>query len=208
MKIVQAIRLDFSINCIYDQKGEIIRIIGGSLEQAYAASVELCFEKLGHRFEEKVDVSISSAFPHTHGHQIFKGLSTPDIVTKESGAILLVAPVVAPMNPDFLKSFHLLKEKSQGNTEAYVRAALARGEAFLPDKPIDFNMAMSTVFLRPKIRTILVSNFITREDALTIGLEYASSVEEALDTLKKAHPKATAAIFPVGGLIVPITAWQ
>ena len=208
MKTVKAIRLDFSINCVYDQKGKIIRIIGGSLEQAFAAAVGLCFEKLGHRFEEKVDVSITSAYPHTHGHQIFKGLSTPDIVTKESGAILLVAPVVGPMNPDFLKSFHLLKEKSQGNTEAYVRAALARGEAFLPDKPIDFNMAMSTVFLRPKIRTILVSNFITREDALTIGLEYASSVEEGLDIMKKAHPKATAAIFPVGGLIVPITTWQ
>lgn len=208
MKTVRAIRLDFSINCVYDQKGEIISIVGGSLEQAFATAVELCFEKLGHRFEEKVDVSITSAFPHTHGHQIFKGLSTPDIVTKDKGAILLVAPVVGPMNPDFLNSFHVLKEKSQGNTEAYVRAALSKGEAFLPDKPIDFNMAMSTVFLRPKIRTILVSNFITREDALTIGLEYASSIEEGLDVLKKVYPKATAAIFPVGGLIVPITTWQ
>ena len=208
MKTVQAIRLDFSINCVYDQKGEIVSIIGGSLEQAFAAAVDLCFEKLGHKFEEKVDVSITSAFPHTHGHQIFKGLSTPDIVTKDHGAILLFAPVVGPMNPDFLNSFHSLKEKSRGSTEAYVRAALSKGEAFLPDKPIDFNMAMSTVFLRPKIRTILVSDFIKQEEAVTMGLEYASSIKEGLDRLEKAYPRATAAIFPVGGLIVPITAWQ
>jgi nickel-dependent lactate racemase len=208
MRTARAIGLDFSINCVYDQKGQINRIIGGSLEKAFANAIDACLAKLGHRFEEKVDVTIASAYPHSHGHQFFKGLSTPDAVTKATGAILLVAPLVAPMSTEFLKSFLEIKEKSHNNSEAYIRDHLSRGLAYLPDKAIDFNMAMSTPFLRPKIRTILVSPLISESEARIMGLEYASSVEEGLKLLEPAYTKATVAIFPAGGLIIPITAWE
>ena len=208
MRAARAIRLDFSINCVYNQQGQIIRIIGGSLEAAFGEAVKVCFERLGHRFEEKVDVTITSSYPHTHGHQIFKGLSAPDIVTKDTGAILIVAPVVTPISAEFLNSFREVEKKSHNNAAAYVRDTLSKGKAFLPDKPIDFNMAMSTVFLRPQIRTILVSPAIPQEEAQIMGLEYASSIEEGLSLLEKAYPEATVAIFPSGGLIVPIAAWE
>ena len=208
MRVVQAIRLDFSLNCVYNQKGQIIRIIGGSLENAFGEAVDLCLQKLGHKFEEKVDVTITSTYPHTHGHQLFKGLSAPDAITKNTGAILLVAPVVAPIPADFLNSFHVIEEKSHNNSAAYIKEALSKGEAFLPDKSIDFNMAMSTVFLRPKIRAILVSPHISRKEAETMGLEHSSSIEEGIKLLGKLYPNAKVAIFPSGGLIVPITSWE
>jgi nickel-dependent lactate racemase len=208
MKAARAIGLDFSINCVYDQKGQIIRLIGGSLEMAFTKAIEICLAKLGHRFEEKVDVTIASAYPHSHGHQFFKGLSTPDAVTKETGAILLVAPIVAPISTEFFNSFHAIKEKSHDNSAAYIKDHLSRGMAYLPDKSIDFNMAMSTPFLRPKIRVILVSPLISENEARTMGLEHANSVVEGLKLLEAAYTKATVAIFPAGGLIVPITAWE
>jgi lactate racemase len=208
MRAARAIRLDFSINCVYDQKGQIIRIIGGSMDAAFAQAVETCLAKLGHRFEEKVDITIASAYPHSHGHQFFKGLSAPDAVTKDTGAILLVAPIVAPMSTEFLNSFHVIEEKSHNNSAAYIKDHLSKGRAYLPDKSIDFNMAMSTPFLRPKIRTILVSPLISENQARVMGLEYASSVEEGLKLLEAAYTKATVAIFPAGGLIIPITVWE
>jgi nickel-dependent lactate racemase len=208
MRVARAIRLDFSLNCVYNQKGQIVRIIGGSLEDAFREAVDLCFQKLSHKFEEKVDVTITSTYPHTHGHQLFKGLSAPDVITKNTGAILLVAPVVAPIPADFLNSFHVIEEKSHNNSAAYVKESLSKGEAFLPDKSIDFNMAMSTVFLRPKIRAILVSPHISRKEAETMGLEHSSSIEEGIKLLGKLYPNAKVAIFPSGGLIVPITSWE
>ena len=207
-KVARAVGLDFSINCVYNQEGQVVRIIGGSLEMAFGEAVEVCLEKLGHRFEEKVEVTITSTFPHTHGHQIFKGLSAPDMVTKDAGAILLIAPVVAPIHAEFLNSFNVVHEKSHNNSTAYVKDALSKGMALLPDKSIDFNMAISTVFTRPKIRTILVSPVISADEARTMGLEYSSSIEEGLKLLEKSYPDARIAIFPSGGLIVPITAWE
>lgn len=208
LKVARAVGLDFSINCVYNQKGQVIRIIAGSLEMAFAEAVGICFEKLGNKFEEKVDVTITSSYPHTHGHQVFKGLNVPNIVTKNTGAILLAAPIVAPLSAEFLNSFHVVKEKSHNNPAGYIKEALSKGMPFLPDKPIDFNMAMSTAFLRAKIRTILVSPLISREEAQIMGFEYASSIEEGLRLLKKSYPNAKVAIFPAGGLIVPITAWE
>jgi nickel-dependent lactate racemase len=208
LEAARAIRLDFSINCVYNQTGQVIRIIGGSLEMAFAEAVEICFKKLGHKFDEKVDVTITSTFPHVHGHQLFKGLSAPDVVTKDTGAILLVAPVVGPMSTEFLSSLQEVKEKSHNNPAAYVKDSLSKGIAFLPNRAIDFNMAMSTVFLRPKIRAILVSPFISRKEAEAMGLDYSSSIQEGMMLLEKSYPNAKVAIFPSGGLIVPITTWK
>jgi nickel-dependent lactate racemase len=208
MKTARAIGLDFSINCVYNQEGQVIRIIGGSLETAFAEAVKLCSEKLGHKFEEKVDVTITSTYPHTHGQQLFKGLSAPDIVTRDGGAILILAPVVGPISADFLNSMNEVRRKSNNHPAAYIKEALSKGIAFLPDKPMDFNMAMYNVFLRPAIRTILVSPFISRDEAKIMDLDYASSIEEGLALLKNTHPNARVAIFPSGGLIVPITAWE
>ena len=208
MRVARAVRLDYSLNCVYNQKGQIIRIIGGSLESAFGEAVDLCLQKLSYKFDEKVDVTITSTYPHTHGHQLFKGLSAPDVITKNTGAILLVAPVVGPIAADFLNSFHVIEQKSHNNSVAYVKESLSKGEAFLPDKAIDFNMAMSTVFLRPKIRAILVSPHISRKEAETMGLDYSASIEEGIKLLGKVYPNARVAIFPSGGLIVPVTSWE
>ena len=208
MKAALAVGLDFSINCVYDQKGDLIRIIGGSLEMAFKRAVEVCLEKLGHRFTAKVDVTITSAYPHNHGHQFFKGLSAPDAVTKDSGAILLVVPIVTPVPMEFINSFHVVKEKSHNNSAAYIKDHLSKGLAYLPDKSIDFNMAMSTPFIRPNIRVVLVSPLISKDEARIMGFEYASSIEEGLQLLKKAYTEADVAVFPAGGLIVPITEWE
>ncbi len=86
--------------------------------------------------------------------------------------------------------------------------AMSRGLPFLPDHSAEFNMAMSYAVRRSRMRTILVSPKISRETATTLGFEYAASLEEGLDVLKGDYPEAKVAIFPTGGLIVPITDWE
>ena len=76
--------------------------------------------------------------------------------------------------------------------------------AYLKNTPIAFNMAMSNVILRPKIRTILVSELTSEKEARTMGFDYASSVEEGVRLLGGEYPNARVAIFPSGGLIIPM----
>ena len=208
LKTAQAIGLDYSINCVYDQHGEIVRILGGSLESAFEGAVDECYKTLGVRFEEKVDITITSTYPHIHGHQFCKGLNAPDLITKEDGAILMVVPPGEPISGEFVNSFDLVRERSHDNVAAYVKENMSRGEPFLSDKPVEFNMAMTCVILRPKIRTVLVSPTVSREQTRTMGFEYAPTVEEGVKLLERDYAEARVAIFPSGGLIIPITTWS
>ena len=205
MRVARTVGLDFSINCVYNQHGETERIIGGSLDSAFAAAVDACFERLGARFEKKVDITITSTYPHTHAHQFVKGLSAPDVITKETGAILVAVPTISPLPADFLASFNVIREKSGNNPDPFIRDAMTRGLPFLPDKPLEFNMAMKCALIRPRIRTILVSPMITENEARTMGFEYAPSIADGISRLESSYPEATVAIFPSGGLIVPVT---
>jgi nickel-dependent lactate racemase len=202
--VARSAGLHLSINCVYDAGGAITNITAGSPENAFAKAVELCFEKLGHRFEDKVDVTIASVFPHVHGNQLLKGLMPAAMVTKEGGGVLLFAPLEEPIPAEFLNSIKRIREASRNKPAEYIRKSLERGEAFLPDKPMDYNMAMTNVFIRPEMRVVLVSENVSQEEASTMGMEHASSLEEGLARLKESFPRARAAIFPAGGLIVPI----
>ncbi len=124
MKVAKAVGLDFSINCVYNQQGEIIRIVAGSLEAAFTAATDLCFEKLGVRFLEKVDIAITFTYPHTHGVQFSKGLTGPNAVTREGGDILMVVPVVSPVPEEFIKAFDRVRGVSHGKTLEYSRATM------------------------------------------------------------------------------------
>ncbi len=202
--VARAAGLHLSINCVYDASGAITNITAGSPASAFAKAVELCFEKLGYRFRDKVDVTIASAFPHSHGNQLFKGLMPASMVTREGGGVLLFAPLEEPIPAEFLNSLKRIREASHNKPAEYIRKSLEKGEAFLPDKPMDYNMAMTNVFIRPEMRVILVSGEVSEEEASVMGMEHASSLEEGLARLKKSFPRARVAIFPAGGLIIPI----
>ncbi len=208
LKVARAVGLDFSINCVYNRQGEIVRILGGGLDAAFGAAVDVCLEELGIRFEEKVDITIASTYPHTHAHQFIKGLNAADVVTREDGAILLAVPTLTRLPGDFLNSFNLVRERSHNKPVVYMKEAMSRGMPFLPEKPLEFNMAMKCAVIRPGIRTILVSPMISETEARTMGFEYAPSVSAGVDMLEASYPEARVAIFPSGGLIVPITAWE
>lgn len=203
MVVAKAAGLDFSINCVYDLQGRIACIVGGTLEQAFRKAVEVSVERMGLEFHERVDVTIASTYPHTHGLQVFKGLSGPGAITKDSGAILLTAPLVTPFPEEFLQVLQFIKTKSGDSPVDYAKAIMSTGQLFAPGKSAEFNMAMYDLLNRAPIRTILVSPLVSRETAIAIGLEYAASLEEGLDMLEKAYPRATVAVFPSGGLVLP-----
>jgi len=202
--VARAAGLNLSINCVYDAGGRIAAVIAGSPDKAFARAIELCFKKLGHTFRDRVDVTITSVFPHTHGNQLLKGLMPASMVTREGGGVLLFSPLAERIPAEFLNSIRRIREASQNNPAEYIRASLHKGLAFLPDKPMDYNMAMTNVFIRPKMRVILVSEDVSEEETAAMDMEHASSVEEGLTRLKKAFPSARVAIFPAGGLIIPV----
>jgi lactate racemase len=204
MKIAGAIGLDLSIDCVYDKHGKLIDIISGSLEAAFYGAVEVCLQKLGFRLEEKVDVTISSTYPHTHGIQFCKGLSTPITITKNTGSVILYAPVKIPLPDDFVNAVAFIRNKYKDDISGYLTGIMSRGRLVFEDKSPEFNMALFDLLGRPKIRKFLVAPMIPAEAAIKLGFEPAATVEDAIQIVERSCVKAKVAVLPAGGLIIPV----
>ncbi len=203
MMVAKAVGLDFTINCLYDMQGQVAGIVAGTLEESFSRAVQASMERFALEFEEKVDVTITSTYPHTHGLQFSKGLSGPGVITKDTGAILLVAPLVTPCPDEFLEVLESIRMKSGGDALAYAKAIMATGRLFAEGKSAEFNMATYAVLNRAPIRTIVVSPLISNEMAARMGFEHAASLDEGLRMLESAYPRATVSVFPAGGLVLP-----
>jgi lactate racemase len=204
MKIASAIGLDLSINCVYNKHGNLTDIVIGTLEAAFYRAVDICLERLGYRLKEKVDVTISSTYPHTHGIQFCKGLSTPVTITKNTGGIILAAPVKSPLPDDFVNAVAFIRDKYRDNISGYLTGIMSQGKLVFSDKSPEFNMALFDLLGRPKVRTLLVAPMIPPDAAAKLGFEYALTVEDAVQMLEKSCPKAKVAVLPAGGLVIPV----
>lgn len=203
MSVAKAVGLEFSMTCVYDLQGQVADVLAGTLDGVFAKAVEVSTARMGLEFGEKVDVTITSTYPHRHGLQFAKGLSAAGAITKESGAILMVAPLITPCPDDFFDVLRSIKTRSEGKALSHARAIMSTGRLFAPDKSAEFNMAMFSLLNRAPVRTIVVSPLITPAAAAAMGLEHAGSLEEGLARLEDAYPAAKAAVFPSGGFVLP-----
>lgn len=204
MNVARSAGRVFSVNCLYDEWGEINDIVAGDLEAAFEKGAARSISRLGHRFESEVDVTVTSSFPHVSGPQVIKAFAAPSIVTKKGGVFLIYAPLSEPMPAAFLSAFVELREKSGDHALKFIRESLSKGTPILPNSPMDFNMAVMMAFIRTSEATaILASDLVSKKQAHLMGFEYASSLEEGLNRVEELFPDADVAIFPSGGFVVP-----
>ena len=71
--------------------------------------------------------------------------------------------------------------------------------------PLDFNAAaFLNLLILGKVHVILVSKDATTEQASRLGLDYASTIEQAIEMVFSKVSDATVNILPSGGMIVPL----
>jgi hypothetical protein len=71
---------------------------------------------------------------------------------------------------------------------------------------IDFNCAIFFALVcATRARIIIVSDDLDAASVNRLGFDYAPSLGAAIDQEQKERPEATVNIFPLGGLLLPIT---
>jgi len=74
MRVARAVRLDYSLNCVYDQKGQIVRIVA-AVSRVPLVKQSIYVYRNSATNSMKKSMSRLLDLPHTHGHQFCKGLS-------------------------------------------------------------------------------------------------------------------------------------
>ena len=200
-------KLDFIVNVVYDSDDDVKAIVAGHFEKAHRAGIEMCKKELGVRFDRPADVTLISAFPYAEGPQVLKPLGASNMVTKKGGVVILYASYIkdggfaAPL----LGAFDAAFAKAGGDARQLVMDNTRDHKPLIPGLAMDFNSALAmTLLYVSRTRMFLVSEDADKAQAARLGFEYATSVQDAIDRVAKAFPKATANILPSGGVVLPV----
>jgi nickel-dependent lactate racemase len=197
----QIARLSFKLDCIVNEKREIIKTFAGEPFAEHREASRYAASLYYVPLSKVADVTIISAYPLETGVQATKALTMAGFCTRAGGTIIWVAPQkeAGPLMP-------LVKHMASPETANDFQRRLIRGD--IPDDLRSFGISyiMQVVYfkeLAEKFDVIHVTEGLSTEVVRTMKFAHALSLPEAVDMVARRMPQAGVAIFPSGGNIIP-----
>ena len=197
----QIARLTFKIDCIINEKKEIIKAFAG---EPFAEHREASRYAAGLYYvplSKVADVTIIAAYPLEIGVQATKALTMAGFCTRAGGTIIWVAP-----QKESGSLMPLVRHMSSPETASDFHRRLIRGDIPEDLKSFGISYIMQVVYfkeLAEKFNVIHVTEGLTTEVVHMMKFAHATSLPEAIDMAVKNLPRADVAIFPSGGNIIP-----
>jgi len=192
---VSTVGLDFILNAIVTPENKAYKIVAGHHVKAHRKGVNYAREIYGIKTKEKVDVAVVSS--HTADRdfwQATKGFATGDLIVKNGGSVILVSPCFEGIGPH--SSF--IHYVGSDNFEELLNDAI-RGDV-PSDEALPLAIGAFNARFRKRIRLILVSESITREQAKEAKIEYFTTLNEALQSVFYIYGKnLRISVIPYGG---------
>jgi nickel-dependent lactate racemase len=165
-------------------------MVAGHFQKAHLAGVERSKEGYAFRLDEPADVTITSAYPYVEAAQTVKPIIPASLLaTKPGGSVIVVAASRDELPEPMLAAFDTVYSRHSRHEEASF-----------------FSPALIYVPLCAARNSItMVSRDLDERSVTRLGFQYATSLEEAIEQQSRTRPQATVNIFPIGGLVLPLT---
>ncbi|KPL16220.1 MAG: hypothetical protein AMJ92_13080 [candidate division Zixibacteria bacterium SM23_81] len=187
-------KLGMKIDLLLNTRKEVCNIFAGEVEQAQKAAVKALLDIYGLPVPRMADITLTAGYPlETNLIQSGKAVLLANEVTKDGGAIVLLSALDDGAGPLL---YETLKEKPEPET---VIKWIEEGKASPTGGPIS---AMLRVLLKKK-KLVVVSDGIAKEQIEDMDMAYASSIEEAIETLSGQYRNPDVIISPVGSSTFP-----
>lgn len=196
--IASKVGLDFIVNTVLDDDGNILAVFAGDFLEAHRMACEFAERTQIVPIPAQADILIVSANPcHFDYWQGLKPYIYSHLAVREEGIIIFLLDGLeglcgdAPTHEETLRKYLTWSFKDQ-------KAAVERGEV---SDLIGIHATIQHAQVRQRVKkTICVSNHMTPEDIAILGFDSAPSVQEAFD---KAYEimgnRAKVGIIPYGG---------
>ncbi|MGB9867477.1 MAG: nickel-dependent lactate racemase [Bacillota bacterium] len=172
-EIARRVELNFIVNCLVNRAGELVKVVAGDVVEAHREGVRAGEGMYCWRGLEPTDIVV--AFTPACARDMWQSTKSLVVATrgaKQGGTVILVAPCpegVAPGHPILAQ----LGSKSFDEVLAMVDAKLV-------EDTVGALTYMTIARCKEKCRIVIVSENLSPADLAGIGLEHASSLEEAL----------------------------
>lgn len=194
-------RLAFKLDFIMNEKKRVIRAFAGSPEAEWREAARFAESLYLMKLPHHADVTITSASPLEIGVQATKALLMANCCTRSGGAIVWVAS-----QRQAGQILPLIEEMGGPRSANEIHRGFVDG--LIPDRLKVFGISyiMQIVHykeLAERFNIIHVTEGLTPEQVRMMGMKYSNNLQQAIDELAKAMPRADVAVFPSGGNIIP-----
>lgn len=188
--------VDFIINVVTNDAGELVSVQAGDLEKAWRKAVDVSAAMFEVPFEKQVDVCVTcaSGYPRDiNVYQAQKGLDHADHITRPGGTIIIAAECEKGWGEDVFEEW--VKRKWP---PAKVMSEIKRHFVLGGHKAYGY----AKVAVDKEV--YLISSLSAGDTAL-LWAKKAASVQEAVDAAHKKHgPSASWVYMPEGSLSLPV----
>ena len=204
-RMAEAAGLNFIVNCVFDARERVVDMVAGHFEEAHRVGIEKSKQNYAFHMKEAADVTIVSADPYNEGPQIMKPIIPASLMTtRPGGAVIVLARCPGGMPEAMLQSFDNIFKTKPEHTGRYAVNAFKTAQ-IMAEGAIDFNCAIFFALVcASRTRITLVSEDLDQTTAGRLGFHYAPTLDAAISKEQEKQPEATANIFPLGGLLLPI----
>jgi len=186
--------LGMKIDLVLNTRKEVHRLFAGEVETVQRSAVKALLAVYGLEVPKMADITLTSGYPlEVNLIQSGKAMLLANEVTREGGAIVLLSELSDGAGP---KMYETLNQKPEADT---IVQWIREGKAEPTSGPL---AAMIRNLLKSKT-LMVVSDGMTGEQIEDMDMEYAASIEEAIEKLKPRFENPDVIISPVGGSTFP-----
>ena len=204
-RMAEAAGLSFIVNCVFDARERVVDVVAGHFEKAHQTGIEKSKQNYAFHMKEAADVTIVSADPYVEGPQIMKPIIPASLMTtKPGGAVIVLARCPGGMPEAMLQSFDNIFKSRPEHTGRYAVNAF-KNARLMAEGAIDFNCAIFFALVcASRTRITIVSEDLDKTAVNRLGFNHSTTLEAAILKEQEKQPEATANIFPLGGLLLPL----
>jgi nickel-dependent lactate racemase len=205
-RVAEVAQLTFIVNCIYNAREEVVDVVAGHFREAHLAGIERSKENYAFHLDELADVTITSAYPYVEAAQTIKPVVPASLLaTKPEGSVIITVTCRDEMPEPLLAALDTVYASRPEHTGRLAVDTFKSSQLFV-EGAIDFNCAIFYALVcAARSSVTMVSRDLDERSITRLGFRCASSLEEAIERESRLRPQATINIFPIGGLVLPLT---
>jgi nickel-dependent lactate racemase len=188
--VASQVGLEFIVNCVINKHYQPVAVYAGNYVETHRRCVEVAKKVYAVNLQEEKDIVICGTGPYATDMWNV-GCGPSELVVKPGGSVVVLAPCpdgVSSTHPEIIKFGY--------------RRPLAEVKRLVETARIkDLSAAAhlihaGSVLSRKGARCVLVSKGVSASEAKMLGIEYAATAQEAIDSVFSDHSSVKVGIYP------------
>lgn len=199
VRVARRAGLRFIVNTIMMDERRIYDAVAGDVEAAHEVGCGRCLKLYGASIPEKAEVIVVEAYPSDIDlRQAIKAVCAADVVCRDGGVIILAAECREGVSPQF-PNFRRYGFRNPDALYCKVKAGEFR------EKLLAYTLVAIGRIISGRVKGVLVSPNVGREEAEGMGLGWSESIGAAVDAaLGSSGPDSKVIVLRQAGQILPV----